>query len=442
VISKILTTQIERFSKSPFFKNVVLLAGGSAAAQAISLLTAPIITRLYTPADFGVLTVFAAVLGIIGQLSTLRYSVTIPLSEDEDLAYNVLKLCFLITLSLSFLFGAGVLLFGDYFATRFSDDPAAQYLWLLPVCLLGAGLYEALSSWAVRRKYFKVIAQTKLSQGLSSSGIKIGLGWLGIKPLGLLLGLLASQVAGTGSLLLKLLKEKPRFFSSISWIGIGYAAQKFSRFPLLQSWSRLLLSLGTQLPTIFMAAFYGVEVVGLFGLANGMVNMPMNLLGTSVSQVYYAEIAKYGKSRPDKIRKLSISIIKKMFFVGIIPMGAIMVAGPWMFSFVFGAEWYDAGVYARLFSITILARFVCSPVMHCFDVLEMQGIQLSFNIVRVLLIIITFLICRAFEWDTIVTVSIYSVVLALFYTFVILSTLLLVRRASCRNNADQQNSTT
>lgn len=418
MISKILTTQIERFSKSPFFKNVVLLAGGTAAAQAISLLTAPITTRLYTPADFGVLTVFAAVLGIIGQLSTLRYSVTIPLAEDEDLAYNVLKLCFLITLSLSFLFEAGVLLFGDYFATRFSAAPVAPYLWLLPVCLLGAGLYEALSSWAVRRKYFKVIAQTKLSQGLSSSGIKIGLGWLGIKPLGLLLGLLASQVAGTGSILLKLLKEKPRFFSSISWIGIGYAAQKFSRFPLLQSWSKLLLSLGVQLPAIFMAAFYGAEVVGLFGLAHSMVNMPMNFLGTSVAQVYYAEIAQYGKSRPDKILKLSLLIVKKMFFVGIIPMGAIMVAGPWMFGFIFGAEWHDAGVYAMFMSLLILSRFVSTPIMHCLNVLEKQLTQLLINIIRVISTALIFIVCSNYGLSSENTIIIYSIFFFFFYIFV------------------------
>ncbi|MCK5474900.1 MAG: oligosaccharide flippase family protein, partial [Candidatus Aenigmarchaeota archaeon] len=213
-------------------------------------------------------------------------------------------------------------------------------------------------------------------------------------------------------------------FSSISWIGIGYAARKFSRFPLLQSWSKLLLSLGAQLPAIFMAAFYGVEVVGLFGLANGMVNMPMNLLGRSVAQVYYAEIAKYGKSRPDKIRKLSISIIKKMFFVGIIPMGAIMVAGPWMFSFVFGAEWHDAGVYARLLSIAILSGFITTPIAHCLNVLEMQGSQLFINVIRVVLVVVVFMACKIIGLSSFVAIAIHSVAYASF-RIVVLSFILI-----------------
>ncbi|MGQ9689310.1 MAG: lipopolysaccharide biosynthesis protein, partial [Desulfobaccales bacterium] len=272
-----------------------------------------------------------------------------------------------------------------------------------------------MSSWAISKKNFPVIARTRLSQGITSSGLKIGLGWLGVKPLGLLLGLLASQVAGSGSILIRLLKEKPRFFGSISLSGIMHAAIRFSRFPLLQSWSRLLLGLGVQLPALFMAALYGDKVAGLFGLAHNMINLPMNLLGASVSQVYYAEIARYGKSRPDKIRKLSISIMKKMFLVGIIPMGAIMIAGPWMFSLIFGPAWYDAGVYARLLAIIILTRSVASPVANCFDVLEMQGTQLFLNIVRVVLIVIIFLICKYAAFYSYTAVKTYSITIALYF---------------------------
>jgi O-antigen/teichoic acid export membrane protein len=69
-----------------------------------------------------------------------------------------------------------------------------------------------------------------------------------------------------------------------------------------------------------MASFFGIKAAGLFGLAHSMINMPMNLIGTSVAQVYYAEIAQYGKARPDKILQLSWSIVKKMFLIGLLPV--------------------------------------------------------------------------------------------------------------------------
>lgn len=412
-----LNSLITRINKNPFLKNVLWIAGGTAAAQAITILSTPIITRLYTPADFGIFTVFAAFIGIVGQLSTMRYSVTIPLADSEDLAENILKLCFLITFLFSLLLWFITLLFGDYFTAKTSIPQAKPYLWLLPLCVLGAGLYEALSSWAQRQKYFKVIARTSLSQGISSAGIKIVLGWIGIKPFGLLLGLFASQVAGSGSLLIKLVKEKPYFFHKYSWQGIKVAAKRYSSFPLYQSWSRLLLALGAQLPVILMASFFGVKAAGLFGLAHSMINMPMNLIGASVARVYYAEIAQYGKERPDKILRLSWSIIKKLFLIGIIPMGIIIIAAPWLFSLVFGDAWHDAGIYARLLAIIILTRFVSSPIAHCFDVLEMQGTQLFLNIVRVLLIIIIFAACKSLEVSPFGTINTYSISISLYYAF-------------------------
>lgn len=419
---------IERFNKSSFYKSIAWVAGGTAAAQAVTIISAPVITRLYTPSDYGVLAVFVAILGIMRPLSTLTYSVTIPLAEDEDLAHNVLNLCFLITLTISFFLAAIILVLGDFIVAKFSVPQAAPYLWLLPVCLLGAGLYQALSSWAIRMKFFKTIARTKLSQSVSAAGIKIGLGWLGIQPLGLLLGLLASSMAGCGSITRKLIKEEPHVFRRISWRGMIYAAKRFSRFPLFRSWSRLLLALNGCLPVFFIAALFGVEVVGLFGLAHSMVNLPMNLIGSSVAQVYYAEIAGYGKSRPDKIRRLSISIMRRMLYVGIIPMGTIMIAGPWLFSFVFGAEWHDAGVYARLLSMIILVKFMSSPVASCLDVFEMQRTQLILNMVRMLLMVAVFMASKALGFSPLVTVAVYSFGLTFYSAVSIVFILFILKR--------------
>jgi O-antigen/teichoic acid export membrane protein len=427
-IEDMLNWMTKKIGANSFFRNVIWIAGGTAAAQAISILSAPIVTRLYTPADFGVFTVFTAFIGIAGPLTTLRYAVTIPLADSEELAENVLKLCFIITVLLSLLLWLSTLLFGNFFITKLSIPQATPYLWLLPVCLLSAGLYDALSSWAQRKKYFKIIARTRLSQGIFSAGIKVGFGCFGIKPLGLLLGLLAGKVSGSGSLLLKLIKEKPSFFNRISWKGIAYSAKRFYIFPLYQTWSQLLLALALQLPTILLTSFFGVKVAGLFGLAHVIVNMPMSLIGSSVAQVYYVEIAQYGKSRPDKILRISVSIIKKMFFIGIIPTGIIMLAAPRMFSFIFGDAWYDAGIYARLLSPLILSRFISTPIMHCLNVMEKQLFQLLLNSTRVLSLILIFILCKNTQLSPTTTVFVYSIFLSLFYLLVILAVFVLLKK--------------
>lgn len=419
---------IERLKHSTFFKSVLWVAGGTAAAQFVGIITVPIVTRLYSPSDFGIFSVFSSFLGIGAQISTLRYSVTIPLAESEDTANDLIKLSLLTTSLLTILLSIILLFSTNHFGLWFSIPQARDYLWLIPLAFLGAGLYETFSAWAQREKNFVVIARTTLSRGVSSSAVKIALGYFHITPLGLLLGLLVSQWAGIGSLLCKYIAEQKHFLFAMSIRRIIHVAKRYYSFPVYQTWSRLLLALGAQLPAILMATFFGTQAAGLYGLANNLVNMPMNLIGTSVAKVYYAEIARYGKSRPDKILTLSTSILKKLFLVGIVPFIFIFIGGPHLFSFAFGQKWWDSGTYARFLSFVILTRFIATPIAHCFDVLERQPIQLFINVTRVALVILIFWLCRLLTFSPMTTVIIYSGLMTLFYILVLIIIIFSLRR--------------
>jgi O-antigen/teichoic acid export membrane protein len=423
----------EKLKSNIFFQNIAVVAGGNVTAKLIGIIAAPVITRLYTPEDYGIFSVFISVVVIVGSLATLRYAVTIPIAREEKLADNLLKLCFLITLSLSLLWFLGIVLFGNYFTVQFSAEQLQPYLWLMPVVFLGKGIYEALNNWAVRIQKFRLITRTKISQGVSSAGVKIGLGAIGITPLGLFIGHIVQEAAGITSLLSKLIQLKPAFLKTFSWSGIKYAAKRYKKFPLVQSWSQLLLALGAQLPLLLIGAFHGVEVAGVFGLAQSMINMPMDLIGQAIAQVYYAEISKYGKNNPEKIYKLSVSIIKKLFWVGLIPVGVIAAFGPLLFSVIFGNEWHDAGLYARYFSLVIVIRFISTPIANSLNVLEKQGLQLLLNSGRVLIIVLIFTISHWLDFSALNTVLFYSIVFPV-YSFLGLFVILMNLKVKIKNN--------
>lgn len=411
---KLISKYRNKFNNNIFFQNIAVVAGGNAAAKLIGIFTAPIITRLYTPEDYGIFTVFLSFVGIAGSLSTLRYAVTIPIAKEEKLADNILKLCFLITISLSLLFVAAIALLGDFITVKLSVEQLKPFIWLMPVIFFGKGIYEALNNWAVRNKKFKLITRTKISQGVSSSVIKIGFGTIGITPLGLFIGHVAQDFAGIGSLFSKLIQVNPFFLKEFSWTQIKYAAKRYKKFPLVQSWSQLLLALGAQLPILLIGNFYGAKVVGVFGLAMGMISLPMALIGQSVAQVYFAEISKYGKDNPQKIYNLSISIMKKLFWVGLIPVGILIAFGPWLFATIFGAEWLDAGFYARYFSVLVLMQFISSPIANIFNVFEKQGLQLILNILRVVIVALIFVISHLLKFSANEAVLLYCIGFSLF----------------------------
>lgn len=417
----------KRLTSNAFVNNIAIVMSGSIVAKAIVLLSTPIITRFFSPEDYGIYSIFVSILAIVGSLVTLRYAVTTSLAPDEQSAENIVKLSLLITTFITALSATTVFFFGEALATHFSVPQVSPYLWVLPAAVFASGCYQSFNAWAVRQKQFALITRTTLSQAISSTSIKLALGALAIKPLGLLLGMLVHEAAGIISLLRGLLTARPQFFKSFDWPAIKKIAWRYRKFPLVQSWSQLLLALGAQLPVLLVGYYYGLAVAGVFGLAQGMINMPMTLIGQSVAQVYYAQIAKYGAQQPDKIYKLSVNLIKKMFIVGCLPVSVLVIFGPKLFNIIFGENWSVAGEFVQVLSIIILARFISTPVMSCMNVLEIQGFQLLWNIVRVTIVLLTFYTANYLEKDALIAVAAYSVIISVFYAYLMFKVLSILK---------------
>jgi O-antigen/teichoic acid export membrane protein len=181
-----------------------------------------------------------------------------------------------------------------------------------------------------------------------------------------------------------------------------------------------LLALGAQLPVLLLGSFYGTKAAGIFGLAYSMIHLPMDLIGLSVAQVYYAEIAKYGKNNPQQIYLLSVSITKKLLWIGLIPLGIIILLGPWLFQIIFGSEWYDAGIYARFLIPYIMVAFISTPLASVFNVFEKQSYQLILNILRIISVLFVFIICKIFNFSALNTIMLYSIIMILYFVFMTL----------------------
>ena len=128
--------------KNAFARGVSVLVGGTAGAQVLLVLAAPLLTRLYSPEDFGLLAVYASLLALIGVISSLRYELAIPLPEDDGEAANVAVLCLILVVISTILTGVLVLLMGSVIAAALGVPTLAGYLWLLPVGVLLTGFYS------------------------------------------------------------------------------------------------------------------------------------------------------------------------------------------------------------------------------------------------------------------------------------------------------------
>lgn len=408
---------INSIKEGSFTKNVLMITGGAVFAQALSVLLSPIITRLYSPEQYGVLTVYVAFLGMINLLGALSYDSAIPIADDDEKAFNVFVLCLLILLFVTSILFFAVAIAGDIFLGLFKAEEIVQYKYFIPIGFFLTGFYTVMSQWALRKRNFKSITVTKYSQSITGNSTKIGLGFFNVGAVGLIVGNILSQSAGIFTLIKPNIGEFKIMIKSVDYQKIKSLAKRYIKFPLYTAPGLFILSASGQLPTIFMSSLYGTGIVGLYGLARSISFLPMTIVGKSVQDVFYGEAASIGRTNPTRIKELSNKLLKKLILLASIPMLTLILFGPTLFSFVFGADWRVAGMFARILSIEVFFHFIFHPISTVFSIFEQQKKSLFIYILKLILVLGIFTGARIFAFDTYLTALIYSIAMAIIELF-------------------------
>lgn len=368
-----------------FLRPAATIAGAAALGQVIIVLVSPLLTRLYTPEDFGVLAIYASLLSMLVIVASLRYEVAITLPGEDCQALNLLALSFLMLLVFGLLGLFCVLIAGPQIAGLLNLPPGSAYLFLLPVSLLGAGSYQILSYWALREKAYAAIARTRLSQSMSLVVTQLLLGWLGMGFWGLLLGDVAGRAGGSGTLACIIWRRRGEMQGRVSPAGMRSVARRYWRFPVFSSSAALLNGIGAHLPPLLLGVFYGPGTAGWFALAQRVLGIPLALLGASVAQVYLAETAKLAGAAPRRLPEVFGSTVRSMAIIGLPLVCLAALLSVWLFPVVFGNAWATAGLYMRILAPMFLLQFIAGPTGGTLDVLERQDLAMARESMRVLL---------------------------------------------------------
>ena len=371
-----------------FARSVVVLAGGTTLGQAIAVLASPVLTRLYSPGDFGILAVYVSILSIAATVTSLRYELAIPLSKDDDTAASLVVLSLTIVLGMSVLIGLGIWFLGEWIVTLVNIPALRPYLWLLPLGLVGIGVYQILNYWAVRRNAFLDIARTKLSQGIGMVLTQVGLGLVKLGPLGLMLGQVVGWSAGSGRLALLAFRDQHgRHLRQVNLAGVHQAARRYWRLACLGSLSDFADSAGLHASSLLWVALYGPEVGGLYALAQRIVGIPMALIGRAISQVYFGTAAELARGKNPELRRLFLTTASRLLFIGGPPILLLGLGGPRLFGIVFGSAWQNAGAFTRALIPMFVAQIVMSPLSPTLYILEKQGTYFMWTVMRLLLVV-------------------------------------------------------
>lgn len=404
--------------KNSFARGVSVIVGGTASAQILLVLVMPILTRLYTPEDFGLLAVYTSLLALIGVISSLRYELAIPLPENDIAAANVAALSLLLVVVSTLLTTIFLLILGTSIAELLGAPMFTNYLWLLPVGVFLSGSYTVFNYWSVRTKRFGAIARTKLTQAITSLVIQLATFKLG--GIGLLLGQVAGQSAGTTNLARLALAMTA--FKQFSWVGIKEVAVRYKRFPIFSTWSGFANAAGAQLPPIMFAALFSPVAAGFYALAYRVTALPISLVGSALQSVFLSTAAEAHRNNQlgDKVKGLLDNSIQ----LAIIPTAILVLTGPDLFTLVFGAQWRQAGVMVQWIAPWLLMQFCTGPLTIVNAVAEKQHLGLIMQM-QLLAVRIVMLIIGAYYGDITFTIMLFSfgsTVSYFIFLWVILST--------------------
>src|SRR5690554_1101704 len=312
-------------SASNVFKGMATLALGSSIAKLIGIAAIPILTRLYSPEDFGVLAVFTALISILAPLLTLRYVLSLPLPRHDGMALNLLALSVGLMLLTLTLVAIILWAFGESILTAVSMDVLVPWWWLVILGLFATACYEMLTLWATRKRSYSVISKTSVWQSFTGSFAKIALGLLALKPFGLLFGQVIAQGGGVGVLLKDFNNDFKRNWRHVRWSRMRKGAWQHRGFPFFRVPSQFFLIAAQQMPLLFVATFYGVAVAGQLAVAKMLVSMPVKFISGSLTKAAYGELASIGKNNIIEMRAIFNDVTKKLFILSSVASAAVFI---------------------------------------------------------------------------------------------------------------------
>ncbi len=375
--------------KSEFAKNVLTLMTGTTIAQAIPIAISPILTRLYTPEDFGVFALFMAITSIFGSIANGRYELAIMLPRKDEDAINIMALGFIINVVLSLFLLFVVIIFHDNIVNLLNNKEISPWLYLVPVSVFLMGLFNLLNYFNNRKKFYKDLAKANIYKSIGMAIVQLSLGFLKVGAFGLISGQIFSQIISNTKLFLNI--KRLNLLSKIKKLKMIALGKRYKKFLLIDTFVALIYIIYNRTIIVFLQKFYNSSVVGQYFFAEKLVQIPLSFIRISISNVFFEKISKLSKEDIyNEANQLSIKIFKLSF----IPFFLIIFLSSYYVPFIFGNEWSILHKYIIIVSLSAYITFLISPYSYVLKIIEKQEVSFLLHLIKLLFFLFYFIVFK------------------------------------------------
>lgn len=392
---------------------IITLMSGTLIAQVIMFISIPILTRLYTPAEFGLYSTFVAVITIIGSISSLKYDQAIMLPKQDKDAEALLFLSTILTTIITLFSIVVIIFFYDYILSYFHGYEFIVYL--IPIGIFLIGIMQILNAYSSRNQFYKSMSIVRVVNSSAIATIQIFSKYY-FHFNGLIVAKLIAEFISILSLLRLHFQKQTLQLASLSKRRIKVNSKRYENFPKYQTLTVFISSLAQNIPILLLGTLFSPEIAGFYALTTRVLNAPIGLIGKSTREVYYQRASKI-YARGEDFSSLYIKTTLGLLKLFIIPFFIILFFGEEIFEMLFDEKWKISGLYAEILIFWFLTLFIKSPSVASFSILNLQKSQMILSFVSIFLRVASFYIgLYVFnsELDTIKLYTFVSVLINLF----------------------------
>jgi O-antigen/teichoic acid export membrane protein len=376
------------FSKDALWTNIIKIFSSSMITTLITIGLSPIISRLYSTTAFGIFAIIFATATVLSELVTLKYERAILLPEKDIDSITVFWLSILLSIILSVLLFVPLIVFQkEIIAFHNVDNPLL--IFLLPFIAFILASNVAIVNLAVRLKYYNLITSNRIYISIFLNLSLLLLGYLKFEGLGLIISYMFSNLLSSLLLFVYICKDYRLFRLDFNDLNKWFI--RYINFPKFYLPSVAVESMGSNIPNFFFMKIIGASFLGNYNMSNRIVSMPLSMIGNAIRTVFNQSVAEaYALKQPHM--KLFKDNFLRLAFIGIIPMILIILFGPILFAFVFGNEWYDAGMIARFLAPVFFLRLISSPLSSVLTIYEKLNWDLYIQFSTISILALTYFI--------------------------------------------------
>lgn len=360
------------------------LIAGNVAVQVITLLFYPILGRIYTPADFGMLGVVSSLSVVLSIFASGQLHFAFPqLEENSQDSRRLLKLSFLYTLCCVLL----IFILSMAGVFNFLFQHSSLYISLLiPIFTLAYASSEIMKMWLVHLRKYTVNSIVVSSNRLLSNCLKV------LAPKSI--GLIHSEVISNFMAVIVALKA-----SKVSFRGLGEVRsllKKYYYYPLFFTFGSLAQSLQQELPVFMFKRFFDSDTVGLYVLANKFTVQSVLLVSNSLILVL---ANKKDQNTLSRIKNELKTIFKFTFPLALLIFVFLSIFGEKFFLMFLGHKWHGVGEISAYLSLLLFPKMIFIP-LHA-EILRSGRVKLItiLRLIQILGAISLFLVLSGYEFS-------------------------------------------